>query len=149
MVAMLVVALSGTALAARLSGTAGDDLIRGTSGDDVLQGLAGDDALYGIIGGNNFLYGQLGHDGFYGGSGDDVILDGPITTQRAGRPSGPPPCPRLPGGPGLRGRFRSRGAGFGPVRAGRRGWSAQVVIQRERVSAVGAEGDLGLAAQAQ
>lgn len=55
MVAMLVVALSGTALAARLSGTAGDDLIRGTSGDDVLQGLAGDDALYGIIGGNNFL----------------------------------------------------------------------------------------------
>ena len=59
MVAMLVVALSGTALAARLSGTAGDDLIRGTSGDDVLQGLAGDDALYGIIGGNNFLYGQL------------------------------------------------------------------------------------------
>jgi Ca2+-binding RTX toxin-like protein len=66
MVAMLVVALSGTALAARLSGTAGDDLIRGTSGDDVLPGPSGGRRPLQHHRRQQPLYGQLGHDGFYG-----------------------------------------------------------------------------------
>src|SRR5437588_12655480 len=69
---VLVLLLSGSALAARIVGTAKNDVLRGTAKADMIIGKAGSDKLYGL-GGNDTLVGGPGNDTLFGGAGADRL----------------------------------------------------------------------------
>jgi Ca2+-binding RTX toxin-like protein len=72
-VALVVAALAGTALAGSVNGTRGDDDLRGTRGDDTMRGRAGDDLLAGRRG-DDVLIGGAGADAMAGGTGEDRCM---------------------------------------------------------------------------
>src|SRR5215218_10487783 len=74
-VAIMTVAVAGTAWAAVRTGTNGPDTLIGTLGDDELYGLAGNDTLDGRAG-EDLLNGGRGNDTLLGGPGTDFLLGG-------------------------------------------------------------------------
>src|SRR5215208_7511201 len=74
-VAIMTVAVAGTAWAAVRTGTNGPDTLIGTLGDDELYGLAGADTLNGRAG-SDYIVGGRGGDTIYGGAGADFTMSG-------------------------------------------------------------------------
>ena len=75
-VAVALLAVPGTALAASLTGTSGPDRLIGTADADTIDGLAGPDILDGR-GGADTIDGGLGPDLIYGGADGDTVNGGP------------------------------------------------------------------------
>jgi hypothetical protein len=75
-VAVLLLVVSGSALAATVVGTPKNDVLRGTAKADRLVGKGGNDKLQGL-GGNDVLMGGAGNDTLVGGRGADKLQCGP------------------------------------------------------------------------
>lgn len=76
-VVSILVLAGGVAAAAVIYGTPGPDAINGTAGKDRIYGLRGDDSINGL-GRADRLYGGRGADGINGGTGDDLLVQGPV-----------------------------------------------------------------------
>ena len=83
-VAMLMVALSGVALAATRSGTSSGETLTGTPGADTIKAYGGND-LVRALGGSDRLYGGYGQDRLYGGYGDDHIVSRDLNNRGIGQ----------------------------------------------------------------
>lgn len=72
---IVLILISGVALAATINGTSGHDTLQGGKGTDVIHGRGGSDTINGGYGGDR-LYGDTGNDTLRGGHAQDRIFGG-------------------------------------------------------------------------